>query len=175
MNRKHTAEFYLDIIARLRKARPDIAFSSDFIVGFPGEAAEDHADTMALVRDVGYASCYSFKYSPRPGTPGAAMGGIVPEKIKDERLQELQAVLFAQQKDYNAAAKGKVFSVLFDRKGEKHAQLLGKTPYMQSVYVDAPERLFGQIVDVKITNAFQNGMAGEIITTETTTHARNAA
>jgi len=169
MNRKHTAEFYIDIINRLRARRPDIAFSSDFIVGFPGETDKDHEDTLTLVRRVHYASCYSFKYSPRPGTPGAAMGGIVAEKVKDGRLQELQTLLFEQQQAYNDSFVGKTLPVLFDRRGTRKQQLLGKTPYMQSVYVDdAPDRLFGQIVHVKIEKAFQNGMAGTIDTTETT-------
>ena len=174
MNRKHTAAFYIDIINRLRKVRPDIAFSSDFIVGFPGETDKDHEDTMALVRQVHYASCYSFKYSPRPGTPGAVMGGIVAEKVKDGRLQELQALLFEQQQAYNDSFVGKTLPVLFDRRGTRKKQLLGKTPYMQSVYVDdAPDRLFGQIVNVKIEKAFQNGMAGTIATTETTLTSDN--
>ena len=171
MNRKHDAEFYFDIIARLKKARPDIALSSDFIVGFPGETDEDHAATMEMVRKVTYSSCYSFKYSPRPGTPGASMGGIVPEAVKDARLQELQKLLFEQQTAFNAASVGKIMPVLFDRKGQKPGQLLGKTPWMQSVYVDAPERLFGQIVDVKIDKGFQNGMAGSVMTLENRTAA----
>lgn len=169
MNRKHTADFYIDIIDRLRKSRPDLAFSSDFIVGFPGETDADHEATMELVRRVNYASCYSFKYSPRPGTPGAVMGGVVAEKIKDARLQELQALLFEQQQAYNNSFIGKTVPVLFDRRGTRKKQLLGKTPYMQSIYVDdAPDRLFGQIVDVTIEKAFQNGVSGVIATTETT-------
>ncbi len=178
MNRKHTAAFYMEIIDRLRQARPDIAFSSDFIVGFPGETDQDHEATLDLVRKVHYASCYSFKYSPRPGTPGAAMGGIVAEKIKDARLQELQALLFEQQQAYNDSFVGKTLPVLFDRRGTRKQQLLGKTPYMQSVYVDdAPDRLFGQVVNVKIEKAFQNGMAGTIDTTETplTSHNKDKA
>ncbi len=166
MNRKHTAAEYLDIISRVKKARPDIALSSDFIVGFPGETDDDHAQTMELARQVGFASCYSFKYSPRPGTPGAAMGGIVSEQVKDARLHELQAFLFAQQLDYNKQSVGKVMPVLFDRKGDKPGQLLGKTPWMQSVYVTAPDRLFGEMTDVTIEKAFQNGMSGTIVTTE---------
>lgn len=169
MNRKHSAQQYLDIIARVRKSRPDIALSSDFIAGFPGETDEDHAQTMAMVREIKFSSCYTFKYSPRPGTPGAAMGGIVPEKVKDARLHELQALLFEQQLNYNLQSVGKVMPVLFDRQGDKQGQLLGKTPWMQSVYVTAPQRLFGEIADVTIDKAFQNGMAGTIATTETHT------
>lgn len=175
MNRKHTAAEYLDIIARLKQARPDIVFSSDFIVGFPGETDEDHAATMELVRQVTFASCYSFKYSPRPGTPGAVMGGIVAEHIKDKRLQELQALLFEQQLAYNNSFVGQTVSVLFDRRGNKPGQLLGKTPHMQSVYVDAPERLFGETVDIRIEKAFQNGMSGSIVTTETISPRKDAA
>jgi tRNA-2-methylthio-N6-dimethylallyladenosine synthase len=168
MNRKHKAADYIDIIERTRKARPDIALSSDFIVGFPGETDDDHKQTMELVKQVGYASCYSFKYSPRPGTPGAAMGGIVSEAVKDARLHELQALLFQQQHDYNKACIGKTMPVLFDRKGEKEGQLQGKSPWMQSVYVSAPERLFGEIMDVTIDRAFQNGMSGTVLQQETT-------
>ncbi len=174
MNRKHTADHYRDIVARLRKSRPDLAFSSDFIVGFPGETEDDHAQTMQLVRDIGYAQCYSFKYSARPGTPGAVMSGMLPEITKDKRLYELQALLQEQQKAFNESMVGKTLPVLFDRKGQKDGQLVGKTPYMQSVYLDAPARLFGQTVDVTITAAFQNGMSGEIETTETTL-SQNAA
>jgi tRNA-2-methylthio-N6-dimethylallyladenosine synthase len=166
MNRKHTAAEYLDTVASVRKARPDIAFSSDFIVGFPGEKDEDHQQTIDLVKQVGFASCYSFKYSPRPGTPGAAMGGIVPETVKDTRLHELQALLFAQQLEYNQSGVGKTMPVLFDRKGEKDGQLQGKSPWMQSVYVTAPARLYGEIIDVTVEKAFQNGMAGAIVTNE---------
>lgn len=169
MNRKHTAAQYLDIITRVKKVRPDIALSSDFIVGFPGETEEDHAATVEMVKQVGFASCYSFKYSPRPGTPGAVMGGIVPEAVKDTRLHELQAILFAQQSEFNQRSVGKTMQVLFDRKGDKDGQLLGKSPWNQSVYVTAPERLYGEMVDVTIEKAFQNGMAGTIATTETTT------
>lgn len=166
MNRKHTAAQYLEIVDKMRIARPDVAFSSDFIVGFPGETEDDHQATLDLARRVGYASCYSFKYSPRPGTPGAVMAGIVPEAIKDRRLQELQALLFAQARDYNAQSVGKTVPVLFDRKGQKPGQLLGKTPHLQSVYATAPPRLFGHTVDVHIDSATQNGLAGSIALTE---------
>jgi tRNA-2-methylthio-N6-dimethylallyladenosine synthase len=168
MNRKHKVADYLDIIERTRKARPDIAVSSDFIVGFPGETDDDHKQTVELVKQVGYSSCYSFKYSPRPGTPGAAMGGIVPEAVKDARLHELQALLFQQQHDYNKTFVGKNVPVLLDRKGEKEGQLQGRSPWMQSVYVSAPERLFGEIMDITIDKAFQNGMSGTVLQQETT-------
>ncbi len=166
MNRKHTVANYLDTITRLKAARPDIAISSDFIVGFPGETDADHQATLALVRQIGFASCYSFKYSPRPGTPGASMKDVVPEDVKDSRLQELQTLLFDQQRDYNQHSVGVIVPVLFDRKGRKSGQLLGKTPYMQSVYANAPEHLFGRIVNVRIEKATQNGMTGTIVKTE---------
>jgi len=175
MNRKHTADDYRRIIERLRDVRPDLAMSSDFIVGFPGETDEDHRELLRLVEDINYAMCYSFKYSPRPGTPGAKMGGIVPEKIKSERLQELQALLNKQQIEFNQTMVGQTVPILFDRKGSREGQLLGKTPHMQSTYVVANERLFGQTVDVEIEKAHPNGLSGSIITTETTTKERDAA
>ncbi len=168
MNRKHTADTYREIIAKIRDARSDIALSSDFIVGFPGETDQDHKDTMKLVEDIGYTLCYSFKYSPRPGTPGAKMGGIVTEQIKSERLQELQGLLNKQQHTYNVTSIGKTMPVLYDRKGQKDGQLLGKTPYLQSVHITAPDRLLGQIVDTKIELAHANSLAGSVVTTETT-------
>ncbi len=175
MNRKHKADDYRAIIEKLRMARPDIALSSDFIVGFPGESDQDHKDTLKLVEDIGYAFCYSFKYSPRPGTPGAKMGGIVHEKIKDARLQELQALLNAQQKDFNDGTIGKTMPVLFDRKGQKDGQLLGRTPYMQSAHVTANERLLGQIADVVIEAAHANSVSGTVVTGETTSKNTKAA
>ncbi len=164
MNRKHTAESYLEIIEKVKAVRSDMTFSSDFIVGFPGETDDDHNRTLDLIRKVPYSACYSFKYSPRPGTPGASMQNMVAEHIKDKRLQEMQSLLFAQQLKYNQSSVGKIMPVLFDRKGSKEGQLLGKTPYMQSIYVDAPERLFGEIIDVEVTKATQNGLAGKIVT-----------
>ncbi len=164
MNRKHTAESYLEIIEKVKAVRSDMTFSSDFIVGFPGETEKDHQDTLDIIDRVPYSACYSFKYSPRPGTPGASMQNMVAEHIKDKRLQEMQSLLFAKQLEYNQSSVGKVMPVLFDRKGSKEGQLLGKTPYMQSIYVDAPERLFGEIIDVEITKATQNGLAGKVVT-----------
>ena len=134
MNRKHTAEFYLDIIARLRKARPDMAFSSGLHRRFPGERDKDFDDTMQLVEQVQYAQAYSFKYSPRPGTP-AAIEEQVAEEVKDERLQRLQELIRHQQVTFNEACIGKTMSVLLDRDGKHEGQLLGKSPYMQSVHV----------------------------------------
>ena len=162
MNRKHTAEFYLDVIAKLRKARPDMAFSSDFIVGFPGETEKDFAETMKLVEQVNYAQAYSFKYSPRPGTP-AASDEQIAEEVKDERLQRLQELIRRQQTAFNESCSGKTMIVLLDRDGKHEGQLLGKSPYMQSVHVRDAEHLRGQMVDVRVTGAYLNSLAGTII------------
>ena len=166
MNRKHTAEFYLDILSRLRKARPDIAFTSDFIVGFPGETDKEFEETMALVREVNYASAYSFKYSQRPGTPAATDEAQVPEEAKRLRLATLQGLLFEQQLAFNTASIGKTMRVLLDREGKKEGQLLGKTPYMQSVYVEGANAWREALVDVKITGGYINSLSGEIATNE---------
>jgi tRNA-2-methylthio-N6-dimethylallyladenosine synthase len=162
MNRAHTAESYLRLIERIRAARPDIAISGDFIVGFPGERESDFEATLQLVRDVGYASAFSFKYSRRPGTPAAAMPGQVAEGVKDERLARLQAVLSEQQRAFNASQAGRELPVLFEKKGRHPGQLIGRSPYLQSVHVSAPDRLLGQIVTVKIQDASQNSLAGEL-------------
>ncbi|MDE3017117.1 MAG: tRNA (N6-isopentenyl adenosine(37)-C2)-methylthiotransferase MiaB [Pseudomonadota bacterium] len=162
MNRKHTAEFYLDIIARLRASRPDIAFSSDFIVGFPGETEKDFEDTLTLVEQVKYAQAYSFKYSPRPGTPAAGDEQIA-EDVKDGRLQRLQALLRMQQTAFNESSVGKTMQALLDRDGKLEGQLLGKSPYMQSVHVRDAENLRGQLVDVAVTGAYLNSLAAVIL------------
>lgn len=164
MNRKHTAQSYFDIIERLRRVRPDIALSSDFIVGFPGESEKDFEATLNAVRQVTYASAYSFKYSPRPGTPAGAYESQVPETVKEERLARLQALLTIQQTAFNTSKLGEILPVLFDREGKRDGQLMGKTPFLQSLYVDhANPRLQGQIVPVRVTGAFQNGLKGEIL------------
>ncbi len=163
MNRKHTAQYYREIMEKARSFRPDIAFSSDFIVGFPGETEEDFQETLSLVQDVYYSQAYSFKYSPRPGTPGALMENQVPEDVKIERLARLQDLLQAQQLAFNKASVGKEVSVLLDRPGKKEGQLLGKTPYAQSVYVDALPHVFGECVTVNIEKAFLNGLTGSLI------------
>ncbi|MEO0392584.1 MAG: tRNA (N6-isopentenyl adenosine(37)-C2)-methylthiotransferase MiaB [Pseudomonadota bacterium] len=164
MNRKHTADDYRRIIDRLRDARPDLALSSDFIVGFPGESDKDFADTLRLITDVEYAQCYSFKYSTRPGTPAADAKTQVPEAVKSERLQALQQLVNAQQDAFNRRMIGQVLPVLFDRKGRVPGQLHGRSPHMQSMHVSAHERLFGQIVDVKITGAKPNSLTGDVVT-----------
>ncbi len=166
MNRKHTADEYRRIIDKLRDARPDLALSSDFIVGFPGESEDDHKATLKLVEDIGYTSCYSFTYSPRPGTPGANMGGLVHKDIKSRRLQELQALLNEQQVEFNKNTIGMTLPILLDRKGNREGQMHGRSPFMQSTHVQADERLYGQIVDVKIENAFANSVSGTIVTAD---------
>ncbi|XVN42909.1 MAG: tRNA (N6-isopentenyl adenosine(37)-C2)-methylthiotransferase MiaB [Candidatus Rickettsia vulgarisii] len=162
MNRKHNRDYYLDIIDRLRKSRPDMVFSSDFIVGFPGETDEDFADTLDLVKKVRYGQCYSFKYSSRPGTP-AAVKEQVPEHIKSERLAILQQELSKQQLEFNESCVGKTMQVLFDRDGKLSDQLVGKTSYMQSVHVSNLDKgLLGKIIDVKIIKAGASSLTGEI-------------
>jgi tRNA-2-methylthio-N6-dimethylallyladenosine synthase len=162
MNRGHTAEDYLRIFEKVRKVRPDIALASDFIVGFPGETDQDFEDTMSLVREVKYASAFSFKYSRRPGTPGAEMFGQVDEDVKNERLQRLQALLREQQIAFNASCVGKTLPVLFTNKGRLDGQIGGKAPYLQSVHCDGPESLIGQIVDVEIIGSSQNSLTGKL-------------
>ena len=164
MNRKHSADLFRDIIARLRKVRPEIAFSSDFIIGFPGETEEDFEQTMQLVRDVGFASCYSFKYSARPGTPAANLqAALVPPHIASKRLAQFQELINEQQAAFNKTCEGKTMPILFDRKGKKDGQIKGRSPYSQSVYVNGNERLIGNIIDVKITDAFDLSLTGEIV------------
>ena len=160
MNRGHTAEAYLALIEKIRAARPDIAISSDYIVGFPGERDSDFEATLALVRQMGHASAFSFKYSRRPGTPAAAMPGQVPEEVKTERLARLQALLDEQQVAFNAAQVGKTLPVLFERKGRHAGQLVGRSPYLQGVHATAPESLIGQIVPVRMDGASKNSLSG---------------
>jgi len=160
MNRKHDGAFYRDIVDRLRKARPDIALSTDFIVGFPGETEKDFEATLALVRDVGFAAAYSFKYSVRPGTPAAAMVGQVDEAVKSERLHRLQAELFAQQRAFNASQVGVVLPVLVTCEGRKAGQKHGRSPYLQAVHFDDTKAQAGDIVPVRIAAATQNSLAG---------------
>src|SRR5690606_1048091 len=131
-------------------ARPDIALSGDFIVGFPGETDADFADTMDLVERVGYASAFSFKYSPRPGTPGAGFDGQVDEAVKSERLAQLQDLLSRQQTDFNRSLVGQRFGVLFEKPGRKPGQLAGRSPWLQAVHVEAPADLIGEIAMVEI-------------------------
>jgi tRNA-2-methylthio-N6-dimethylallyladenosine synthase len=163
MNRKHTAQRYLEIVRQLKDACPDIGLSSDFIVGFPGETDDDFEKTLNLVQQVVYAQSYSFKYSVRPGTPAGLMEQQIPEAIKAERLQQLQALLNEQQVHFNQKTVGTVQSVLLDRIGKEKGQFIGRSPYMQSVVVSGPDRLFGQVVDVRIDLANQNSVGGSVI------------
>ena len=163
MNRKHTAEDYLAIIDKLRAARADIALSTDFIVGFPGEAEKDFEDTLALVRNVGFAQAFSFKYSRRPGTPASGMLGQFDEDAKAERLARLQSLLTCQQRGFNDRQIGRVLPVLVAERGRKAGQVHGKSPYLQSVHFDGPDALIGQIASVEITAASQNSLTGVIV------------
>ena len=166
MNRKHTAEEYVAAIARLRVSRPDIALSTDFIVGFPGETEKDFEATLALVREVGFASAYSFKYSRRPGTPAAAMHGQVDDAVASDRLARLHALLGEQQRAFNAAQIGRTLPVLVAGKGRMPGQMHGRSPYLQSVHFDGVPDLVGAIVDVRISGSSQNSLAGALVAAE---------
>ncbi|EAT07631.1 2-methylthioadenine synthetase [Sphingomonas sp. SKA58] len=163
MNRSHSADSYLRIIERVRQARPDIAISGDFIVGFPGETDAEFEDTLRIVEQVRYAQCYSFKYSPRPGTPAADMDHQIPAAVMDERLSRLQALLNRQQAEFNAATVGRTTQILLERKGRHPGQLIGKSPWLQSVVVTAPELSIGDLVNVDIISAGPNSLAGETV------------
>ncbi len=163
MNRAHTAESYLATIAELRAARPDIALSSDFIVGFPGETEQDFEDTLAMVRAVNYAQAYSFKYSPRAGTPAATMEDQVDEDVKSDRLARLQALLGEQQAAFNARSVGRRCDVLLERAGKRAGQLIGKSPWLQSVHVTAPGLAIGDIVTVDIVSAGPLSLEGSLM------------
>jgi tRNA-2-methylthio-N6-dimethylallyladenosine synthase len=165
MNRAHTAETYLKLVERIRAARPDIAISGDFIVGFPGETDTDFEATLQLVEAVGYASAFSFKYSPRPGTPASAMARQVDEAVKTERLAQLQALLEAQTKAFNASLVGRRVPVLFERLGRYDGQLIGRSPYLQAVWAEAPASLLGEIVEVDITAQGPNSLTGVLANT----------
>jgi tRNA-2-methylthio-N6-dimethylallyladenosine synthase len=162
MNRQHTRDDYLRLVERIRAARPDIALSSDFIVGFPGETDKDFADTMALVREVGYASHFSFKYSPRPGTPAATQKQIA-EEVKVARLDELQTLLFSQQRAFNKSCEGRTMDVLFEKKGRQAGQAIGRSPFLQPVHADNADHLLGQIVPVQIEQLFPNSLSARLL------------
>lgn len=161
MNRSHSSDSYLRILDRVRAVRPDIAFSGDFIVGFPGETDADFEDTMRLVREVGHAQAYSFKYSPRPGTPAADMADQIPMQVMDERLQRLQAQIVADQTAFNLNTVGRTTDVLLERPGKFAGQLIGKSPWLQSVHVLAPDLSIGDIVTVQITDSGPLSLKGE--------------
>jgi tRNA-2-methylthio-N6-dimethylallyladenosine synthase len=162
MNRKHGRAKYLELIDRIRAARPDIAMSGDFIVGFPGESDRDFEDTMDLVRRVGYASAFAFVYSRRPGTPAAGMGAQVPAEVARERLHALQALLWEQQTAFNMSQAGKTIDVLFEKPGRHAGQAIGRSPWLQSVHVDGADQLIGQIVAVEIEHGQQNSLKGRL-------------
>ena len=160
MNRRHGVDDFRRIVAQLRKARPDMALSSDFIVGFPGERETDFAATLALVREIGFAQAYSFKYSPRPGTPAAECADQLPEEIKVERLARLQALLARQQRAFNEQSIGRRVQVLLERPGGRPGQLAGRSPHMQVVNLEAEHHLLGRIVEVEITHAHAVSLRG---------------
>ena len=159
MNRRHTADDYRRIVERLRAARPDLALSSDFIVGFPGETERDFAATLALAEQIGFAQAFSFKYSPRPGTPAASLRRQVKDAIKSERLMRLQARLADQARAFNEGTVGRVLPVLLERPGRHPGQQVGRTPYLQAVHVEAPGSALGQTIDVLITESHAHSLA----------------
>lgn len=163
MNRKHNASEYIEILEKLRKLRPDIAFSGDFIVGFPGETDIDFEDTMRLVQTVGYASAYSFKYSIRPGTPAAEIENQVAEEVKVERLAKLQSLLNTQQMQFNASTIGRECDVLLERSGKYQGQMIGRSPWLQSVHINNADNLQNKMARVKIIAAHGNSVTGELI------------
>ena len=162
MNRKHGRQKYLDLVDRIRAARPDMALSGDFIVGFPGETDADFEQTLDLVRRVNYASAFSFMYSPRPGTPAATMAAQVPDDVSRARLHALQALLTEQQVAFNASRAGMTVPVLFEKKGRHGAQAIGRSPWLQSVHVEDADHLIGRIVPVEIERGQQNSLTGRL-------------
>ncbi len=162
MNRRHTRKDYLDVIARLRAGRTDLAFTSDFIVGFPGETESDFRDTLALVDEVGYAGAFSFMYSPRPGTPAAEMEEQIPPDVKSERLQRLQAAITRNQRRFNAGFAGRTVDVLLEKPGKLPGQLVGRSPYLQAVQVMAPAECIGSVHRVTIDEVGSNSLFGSL-------------
>jgi len=168
MNRGHTRAGYLRVIDKLRAARADIAFTSDFIVGFPGETEADFADTLSLVDAVGFAGAYTFNYSPRPGTPAAEMASQVPDTDKTERLYRLQDLITRRQNVFNGSFVGQTLDVLLEKPGRLDGQLVGRSPYLQAVHVMADEAMIGEIVPVAITRLGANSLHGEIVNARAT-------
>jgi tRNA-2-methylthio-N6-dimethylallyladenosine synthase len=162
MNRRHKRRDYLQIVARMRDARPDLAFSSDFIVGFPGETETDFRQTLTIIDEVGYAGAFSFSYSPRPGTPAAAMADQVPEPVKNERLARLQAAIARHQAAFNARCLGTTLDVLLEKPGQRPGQLVGRSPYLQPVHIMLPQSRIGDIVPVAITEIGSNSLFGRL-------------
>jgi tRNA-2-methylthio-N6-dimethylallyladenosine synthase len=166
MNRSHTSESYLRLLERFREARPDIALSGDFIVGFPGETEAEFEDTLRIVDEVRYAQAFSFKYSPRPGTPAATMDGQIAREVMEDRLARLQAALNRDQLAFNETSVGKRCEVLVERKGKLPGQWLGKSPWLQSVWFEADAAL-GDLVEVELVEAGPNSLAGRVLQTVT--------
>ena len=164
MNRKHTVVEYRKIIDQIRNARPDIALSTDIIVGFPGESDADFQGTLDLIEDIKFAQAFSFKYSARPGTPAATIDEQIPDEVKAERLQKVQELLNTQQNQFNANCIGRTFPVLLEQSGRYSGQLVGRSPYLQPVHVEGPIDLLGRIMDVEISAAWPNSLAGVITT-----------
>jgi tRNA-2-methylthio-N6-dimethylallyladenosine synthase len=160
MNRKHKAADFVDLVRRIRAARPDIALSTDVIVGFPGETEREFEATLDMVRSIGFAQAYSFKYSARPGTPASTMADQIAEEVKADRLQRLQELLLAQQASFNQGCVGKVFPVLFEKEGRQVGQLIGRSPYLQAVHAVADPAMLGQIMPVHIASVGPNSLAG---------------
>jgi len=166
MNRRHTSRDYLALVERIRAARPDIALSTDVIVGFPGETEAEFSATVAVLERVGFAQAYSFKYSPRPGTPAASMEQL-PEAVRDDRLQRLQKVIERHQTAFSSACVGRVMPVLFERAGRHAGQLVGRSPYMQWVHAQADASLCGHVLEVEIRAAGANSLAGRLTSAAT--------
>ena len=164
MNRGHSADVYRRIVDRVRSARPDIALSSDFIVGFPGESDKDFEATLALVREIGFAQAYCFKYSRRPGTPAASARRQVAEEAKDARLEVLQKLLLDQRAAFDASLVGQVLDVLFEKPGRRQGQAIGRSPYLQAVHVEEAASLIGEIHRVRIAQVFPNSLKGSLVT-----------
>jgi tRNA-2-methylthio-N6-dimethylallyladenosine synthase len=162
MNRRHTRADYLAIVSQLRAARPDLALTSDFIVGFPGETEGDFAETLNLVGEISFSGAFSFKYSPRPGTPGADMTDQVNEEIKSDRLHRLQAAIDHSQMEFNRSCLGRTFDVLFEKPGRYAGQLVGRSPYLQPVQVTAPASMIGEIAAVTIIEVASNSLFGRM-------------
>jgi tRNA-2-methylthio-N6-dimethylallyladenosine synthase len=162
MNRSHSVESYLAILGQMRDLRPDIALSGDFIVGFPGESDQDFEETLQIVRDANYSQAFSFKYSPRPGTPAAGMDDQIAPEVMDERLQRLQALLNEQQYAFNQETVGRKTDILLERQGKLDGQLIGKTPWLQSLHIISPDLMIGDLVEVEITQAGPNSLTGQI-------------
>ncbi len=175
MNRRHRADDYRRVVDRFRAARPDVALASDFIVGFPAETEAEFAATLALVDDIGFAQAYSFKYSPRPGTPAAEAPDQVPEAVKRERLARLQAVLDEHQLAFNRASVGAVMPVLLADKGRHPGQLVGRSPWMQAVHVRAPEHLQGEVVECVISEGLANSLSGRLVAAPASSSEAHAA